>query len=401
MIRLISSLLLAAALAFGSAAAVRAQEDAGAAAREADVISDLLSDAPVTEEQFTAAFLAQVPLAQVEQLLAEIRSTIGPVEGVTPTDDGYTVETRTHSMPVQITLDTNGRIAGLIFRPPVQSNASVAEIAAQFDELEGEVAYLVTTDGEVVAQSNADAPLAVGSAFKLGILALLNESIEAGEHDWDEVVTLERGHISLPTGILQTFPPGSPVTLHTAAALMISISDNTATDLLIDVVGRQALAETLGIDFALTTREFFFLKGDIETREAYLAASPEEKLDIVEGLANRPMPALNPNLPLHDQGIEWYVPATRLCELIDAVAQLDVMSINPGVASASDWAGVAYKGGSETGVLNLTTHVTAKDGTEHCVVLTINAPNAVEATTPTSIYASVLAALAPEDGEDK
>jgi hypothetical protein len=180
---------------------------------------------------------------------------------------------------------------------------------------------------------------------------------------------------------------------------MISISDNTATDLLIDVVGRQALAEKLGIDFALTTREFFFLKGDIETREAYLAASPEEKLDIVEGLANRPMPALNPNLPLHDQGIEWYVPATRLCEMIGDVATLDVMSINTGLAPTEDWSHVAYKGGSETGVLNLTSHLTAEDGTEYCVVLTINAQNAIEATTPTSIYASVLAALAPDEAE--
>jgi beta-lactamase class A len=401
MIRLIASLLLSALLVFGFSTASAEENTAAIDGNGAQVIRDLLSDAPISEAQFTPQFLAQVPVAQVEQLLAEIKSTIGPVESVTRTADGYTVETRTHSMPVQITLDIDGRIAGLIFRPPVQSNASVGEIAAQFDELEGEVAYLVTTDGEVVAQSNADAPLAVGSAFKLGILALLNESIEAGEHSWDEVVTLERGHISLPTGILQTFPPGSPVALHTAAALMISISDNTATDLLIDVVGRQALAETLGIDFALTTREFFFLKGDIETREAYLAASPEEKLEIVEDLANRPMPALNPNLPLHDQGIEWYVPATRLCELIDGVAHLDIMSINPGVATAGDWANVAYKGGSETGVLNLTTHLTAEDGAEHCVVLTINAPTAFEATTPTSIYASVLAALAPEDGEEE
>ena len=66
---------------------------------------------------------------------------------------------------------------------------------------------------------------------------------------------------------------------------MISISDNTATDMLVDLVGRDALAQKLGIDFALKTREFFFLKGDAEARGAYLKADPAGKLALVEGLA--------------------------------------------------------------------------------------------------------------------
>ncbi|GLQ55998.1 serine hydrolase [Devosia nitrariae] len=391
MTRLLAAVLLSVLALIGPACG---QED-GAARREQEVILGLLGQAPVEENQFTPEFLAQVPLAQVEQLLVQIKSTIGTPEEVRPTEDGYVVETRTHTMPVQITLDEAGRISSLLFRPPVQSNASIADIAAQFDDLEGTVSYLVVRDGEVLAERDADTPLAVGSAFKLAVLALLDEAIERGEHSWDDVVRLENRHISLPTGLMQTFPVGSPVTLHTAAALMISISDNTATDLLIDVVGREALAEKLGVDFALTTREFFFLKGDLETRDAFLAASPEGKLEITEDMAGRPMPALNPNLPLHDEGVEWYVSARRLCELIDAVAHLDVMSINSGIATASDWRRVAYKGGSETGVLNFTTQLTARDGSEICAVLTINNDSAVTGTTPTSVYASILAALAP------
>ena len=393
------SRLLAAAL-FAVLALVgftHAQE--GAVPREEQVILDLLGPNPVTAEQFTPEFLAQVPLAQVEQLLSQIKTTIGAPEEVREAQDGYEVETRTHTMPVQITLDADGRISSLLFRAPVQRNASVADIAAQFDDLEGTVSYLVLRDGEVLAEREADTPLAVGSAFKIAVLALLDEAIERGEHSWDEVVRLERRHISLPTGLLQTFPVGAPVTLHTAAALMISISDNTATDLLIDVVGREALSEKLGVDFALTTREFFFLKGDLETRERFLAASPEQKQEIAREIAGRPMPALNPNLPLHDEGIEWYVSARRLCELIGEVAGLDVMTINPGIATAADWQRVAYKGGSETGVLNFTTHLTGHDGSDICVVMTVNDDIAISATTPSSIYASILAALAPREEE--
>jgi hypothetical protein len=390
MSRLLATVLFAVLALVGLA---YAQE--GAVSSEEQVILDLLGPSPVTAEQFTPEFLAQVPLAQVEQLLSQIKTTIGAPEEVRSTADGFEVETRTHTMPVQITLDADRRISSLLFRAPVQRNASVADIAAQFDGIEGSVSYLVMRDGEVLAERGADTPLAVGSAFKLAVLALLNEAIERGEHNWDEVVRLERRHISLPTGIMQNLPVGSPVTIHTAAALMISISDNTATDLLIDVVGREALAQKLGVDFALTTREFFFLKGDLETRGRFLAASPEEKAEIAREIAGRPMPALNPNLSLHDEGVEWYVSARRLCELIAEVADLDVMTINPGIATPGDWARVAYKGGSETGVLNFTTHLVGRDGSQTCVVMTINDDSAISATTPTSIYASILAALAP------
>jgi hypothetical protein len=48
-------------------------------------------------------------------------------------------------------------------------------------------------------------------------------------------------------------------------------------------------------------------------------------------------------------------------------ALLDVMQINPGVASKTDWASVAFKGASEIGVLSLTTALTGKDGYSCCV----------------------------------
>lgn len=360
---------------------------------EAAVIESLLSETPPGTERFTPEFLAAIPPAQITALIEDIRADIGPVEAVRAEGGAYVVETATHAMPVEIALDAEGRIAGLFFRPALERGLGLAEAAERLAALEGEVSYLVMREGEVLAEANADAPLAVGSAFKLGILALLAEAVASGEREWEDTATLEARHISLPTGILQTFPPGAPVTLHTAAALMISISDNTATDLLMDVVGREALADKLTIDFALSTREFFFLKGDAETREAFLAASPEEKLAIVEALADRPLPALGTELAPHDRGVEWYVPARRLCALMEEVADLDVMAINPGVARSADWARVAFKGGSETGVLNLTTQVTDAEGRQSCVVMTINADGPIPASAPASAYAALLAAL--------
>jgi hypothetical protein len=96
----------------------------------------------------------------------------------------------------------------------------------------------------------------------------------------------------------------------------------------------------------------------------------------------------------HDQGAEWYVSPTTLCALIEAVGDLDVTRINPGVANKADWASVSYKGGSEIGVLNLTTLVVSKDGTRYCVAASWNDSKAIDEAKATSAYASLLAKLA-------
>ena len=66
--------------------------------------------------------------------------------------------------------------------------------------------------------------------------------------------SLSAHRISLPTGRLRTIPPGSPLALRTLAAFMITDSDNTATDALIEFRSMQR-----HLPF-LTTREYFHLK---------------------------------------------------------------------------------------------------------------------------------------------
>ena len=46
---------------------------------------------------------------------------------------------------------------------------------------------------------------------------------------------------SLPSGITQDWAPGTPASLEQLATLMISISDNTATDALMGLIGRERL----------------------------------------------------------------------------------------------------------------------------------------------------------------
>lgn len=69
------------------------------------------------------------------------------------------------------------------------------------------------------------------------------------------------------------------------------------------------------------------------------------------------------------------------------------MRINPGVVNPQNWQRVAFKGGSEPGVFNLTTWLESKEGTSFCVVATINDAAPIDEADFVSIYSSAIAGL--------
>ena len=371
------------------AAPVLAQE------KEIATLKAVLAEGPLDQSLFSAEFLKVVPPSQLEPAVTSIKQTIGPVVAVThqggPT---YLVETATHEMSSDVVLDASDKIVGLFFRPPVASTATIEDILKEMADVAPQSALLVTENGVPLHAKDADTALAVGSAFKLGVLKALKDQIAAGGHVWDEVVELTTPDISLPSGMIQGWPVGAPLTLHTLASLMISISDNTATDVLMRVVGRDAVEAALGVAPALTTRELFVMKAERDLLDRYLAGDLATKRAVLEEVAKRPLPDGSKALSPHDVGAEWYVSPTALCALIESVADLDVVAINPGVANKKDWAHIAFKGGSEIGVLNLTTAVTAKDGTRYCVAASWNDVKAIDEAKATSAYASLLSKLA-------
>src|SRR5699024_5109109 len=97
----------------------------------------------------------------------------------------------------------------------------------------------------VHASDAAQEPAPSGSVFKLLVLSAVIEAVEAGELTWDDELTITPAVKSLPSGQLQDHPDGSTVPVREAATLMISISDNTATDLLMEKVGPERLAASL------------------------------------------------------------------------------------------------------------------------------------------------------------
>jgi beta-lactamase class A len=330
---------------------------------------------PVQKEWFAKSFLQTVPFEQIDPILQDLIGQYGAYQEVKPDGQKFQVILEKASVPTSISLDDEGKIIGLFLEPPVPILTTLEEAIEQFENLPGQVSLLILKEGQVLAALNPETPLAVGSAFKLAILQALQAQIEAGEHSWDEVIALKPQWKSLPSGILQDWPDGSMLTLETLASLMISQSDNTATDALLEIVGREKV-EALSPNNRpfLSTREAFLLKdpNNQSFLETFLSGDTAAKRAVVDSLGKQ---AIDPDMLWTEPKaleVEWFFTTQELCTFMTHLEDIPLMSINPGIRQTQNWQNVSYKGGSEPGVINMTIGLRHQTGKSYCVSATWN-----------------------------
>lgn len=362
---------------FVSAPATHAQPLSPASAIERLFIADRIQ-----AEWFVPEFLTQLPLSSMQQLIDGLKATYGAYQRVDVRGKLFVVTLARGTFPTTIALDPSGRIAGIVFGTVRARLSSVAEAVQMLRGFAGVTSFLVLESGRDRAALNADSPLAVGSVFKLAVLAALKDQIASGKRHWRDVVALRPEWKSMGSGVLHSWRDGSLLTLETLATLMISQSDNTAADVLIHTLGRETI-EALGPRNRpfLTTREWALLKDprNRDLLDRYRSGEEGTRRSVLPALAARPLP--DPER-YAEQGrafdLEWYFTARELCSLITRVSDLPLMAINPGPAIPSDWGLVAYKGGSEPGVMNLTSYLRRRNGSTVCVAATWNSDQAID-----------------------
>ncbi len=363
-------------------------------------LEKLFTSEDIKAEWFASEFLAQVPINQINAIVSGVKNQLGTYQGVEKDGNDYVVNFSQGSVPTKIALNNKGQITGLLLQPGLKIS-SLSEAIAEFKKLPGKVGFIVKENSAIIADLNAKTPLAIGSAFKLAVLKTLKLQIASGQKSWTDIVSLQSEDKSLPSGILQTWPDNSPLTLQTLASLMISLSDNTATDILIKQVGRESIetnSSNNNIPF-LTTRELFILKGSQNRKllQRYRQSDEKQRREILAELDNQPLPDVHEFIDTNPNAldVEWFYNAEELCELMQEVADLSLMSINPGIANPKDWEKVAFKGGSEPGVLNFTTWLKGKNGKQYCVVATWNNSDApVDEGKFAALYGGVISFLA-------
>ena len=389
--------------------------------RANDVLAVLKGLRPASEV-FASTFLSLVSAAQLQQVTAQLTAAHGAliaVDQVTPTSP-YTAniamrfEKATGRGVLTLSPDAPHLVTGLVLQSFEVAGDTSDKVRADLLALPGTVnAWFGPVDsGEPVLALNADRPLALGSTFKLYVLAALARSVAEGEHRWDEVVPLTAR--SYPSGVMQNWPPNSPVTLQTLATLMLQISDNTATDQLIALLGRSAIEAELrrtnrepakSLPF-MTTREMFLIKSDPDLRTRYQQAGEAERRQLLGTLAGKTAPlatvaATFGGAPLAIDTIEWFASPESLRRLMqtlddpqfETARSLLTANQNLDEQAASRWNYVGYKGGSEPGVLNLTWLLQDKAGRWHMLTLGWNNPAAPVDTAVLDALAKRLLAL--------
>lgn len=401
------TIALAGYAAVASAQAADADENMLRAldSRVADAVAVLRGER-AQEEVFTPEFTAAVPASQLHELADRLVAENGAIGGsadlvkVGPWGGRFTVlfERARASATIQLEPASPHRIAGLFIGPPTPLGDTGERIAADFAALPGRAGFAVTRLGrgqpEVIAGRLADQSFAIGSTFKLWVLEALAEDIRLGKRRWADVVAL--GPPSLPSGITQNWPAGSPVTLETLATLMISQSDNTATDTLIRLLGRRAIERRLALTGHsnprrmtpfLTTLEAFALKVASESERArWNTATPSERRAILLRLNPRveriDRAALDKGHPNDIETVEWFASPLDVVRVLDALRRNPdprlraILAVSPALPAERRerlrYAG--YKGGSETGVIALNWLLQSRSGAWYAVTASWNDP---------------------------
>lgn len=329
---------------------------------------------------FSKSFLNKVPETQINKILDTFHEQFGSFEKVLVKEEGkLEVIYEKATMPGHIGFDSEGKVNTLWFGAPKMKTDSWDNIKSELQALKGDVSLCIRKDGKEIFELNKDKKLGVGSTFKLFVLKTLVDKINSGQATWDKVVKLNGNYRSLPSGMIQAWKDNEPVTLSTLANLMISISDNTATDNLIGFVG----SETIEKKFPQVTPPFYMtnemfrlkLGKDSAYVEEYIRKPLSEKRNIIASLKSISIDSLDVSRfskPVFID-IEWFVSSQELCKVIESLEGVPAISINKGLVTGDDWQYAGYKGGSEPGVLNYT-HLLRKstDAPLYSISATIN-----------------------------
>jgi beta-lactamase class A len=146
-------------------------------------------------------------------------------------------------------------------------------------------------DGAEIVAGEPDGLFPLASVFKVPLLATLETRVTAGEIAWTDRHVLTDAVKSPGSGLLVDLDPGLSLSLEDLATLMMTLSDNTATDMCFAIAGRERIAERLaawGIAPMSVVMDCKTLLADVVgvPLEAILAANPEGKQALMAGGAS-------------------------------------------------------------------------------------------------------------------
>lgn len=369
------------------------------------------TDASDWEDQLDETFTAEISAEEFAEFINQQVQPSAPwnLEEFVPDSEHASlsiISSPAGRLGMELSLDPDTeRINSILFNPMPEAGESVEsfdELTDELDELPVEVSMLVVEGDEVIYEQEPERVMPVSSTAKLYVFYGLVQAIEAGEADWEDTLVVTDELRSLPSGQLQEEEAGYEVSVADAAREMIAISDNTATDMIIDYLGRESVEEAVAeaghhdpslLSPYLSTGDLFQLRwGDPELGEQYLEADDDRRREILEDLSDATLeldPAELTQEAASEPGLEWYATAEDVVAVHRALSEArddhpeltEILTTNPGLVTEPEdpwWEESAYKGGNAVEALSGSWTLSDNQGRERTVVVLVHGEDSTE-----------------------
>ena len=138
--------------------------------------------------------------------------------------------------------------------------------------------FLVDLDSGSYLNFNGDVAFASASTIKVPILVAFFQAVDEGKIQLDQMLTVKPEHIAEGSGDMQDDGPGKKYSALEVARKMIVISDNTATNMMIELLGG---AEVLNQHFATWGLRATVLRNKLPDLEGTNTSSPKDLINII------------------------------------------------------------------------------------------------------------------------
>jgi len=173
--------------------------------------------------------------------------------------------------------------------PPQKWQELETNIQRVLRDFQGEIGFIIKDlqSGRAIVH-DADRRFPSASMVKVPIMAACYKAAEEGRISLQDVLKLARRDKVRGSGSLRAAPSGTPVTVEKLIDLMITDSDNTAANMLIDLLGFDYLTQTFK-DFGLERTNLSRKMMDFQSRargvENY--TTPREMASVLEKIYRR------------------------------------------------------------------------------------------------------------------
>ena len=162
--------------------------------------------------------------------------------------------------------------------------ASIQEVDQHLDGVMGVAIEDLTTGDHFFLHE--DEVFAQASSIKITVLANLYSQVQQGKLKLTDLYTVQSSDLVPDSDIMGGLTPGvTRLTLRDLATMMVAVSDNSATNVLIDRVGMQnvnAMLDSLGLSHTRLRRKMMDLQAAKEGRENI--STPREMMTLLDSI---------------------------------------------------------------------------------------------------------------------